>query len=110
MNVAGALAVDLGPFFPPGTPTMTWEWDNPLAYFNLAAFIVSLVLVRRLGPLRAGSGLAQGSWAASLVIAIGTGLHFVGDVTGVSEAWDHQFIHLVLLVAVVALLLGLRRD
>ncbi|MES2155373.1 MAG: hypothetical protein V4510_09590 [bacterium] len=94
--------VNLGPFFPEGTPTLTWEWDNPLAYFNLGGLILSILLLRSLSARRDDSGLANGGWMASLVFAIGTGLHFIGDVIGVAEAWDHQFIHLVVLVALLA--------
>jgi hypothetical protein len=102
--------VDLGPFFPPGTPTFTWEADNPLAYFNLLGFIVSILILRRLSDRRAESGLVDGVLNATWVVCIGTGLHLIGDILGVAEAWDHQFIHLVVLVAVVMLLLGLRSD
>lgn len=102
--------VDLGPFFPPGTPTLTWEWDNPLAYFNLAGLIVSILLLRALGSRRGESGVVDGGWNAALVFVIGTGLHVLGDLTGVSEAWDHQFIHLVVLVALVAFYVGARRG
>jgi hypothetical protein len=102
--------VDLGPFFPPGTPTFTWEWDNPLAYFNLAGFILSILILRRLAARRGESGVVDGAWRASWVFTVGTGLHFLGDIIGVEEKWDHQFIHLVVLVALGAFLSGLRRD
>jgi hypothetical protein len=104
------LGVDLGPFFPPGTPTVTWEWDNPLAYFNLAGLVLSILLLRKLGDRKGESGVVDGARNASLVFAVGTGLHFLGDLTGVAETWDHQFIHFVVLVALVAFLVGVRRD
>jgi superfamily II helicase len=44
------------------------------------------------------------------VLCIGTGLHLIGDVIGVSEAWDHQFIHLVVLVALFVFFLAVRRG
>ena len=100
---------DLGPFFPDG-PNLTWEVDNPLAYFNLGGLILSLLILRKLGSRRGESGLVDGTWAASLVFAIGTGLHFVGDIIGVSEFWDHQFIHLVVLVALAVFFWKLRED
>ncbi|MFO1533850.1 MAG: hypothetical protein ABR562_09215, partial [Thermoplasmatota archaeon] len=79
--------VDLGPLFPPGTPTLTWEVDNPLAYFNLGALILSVLILRRLSGRRGESGVVDGAYGAAWVFAIGTGLHFVGDVIGVAEAW-----------------------
>ena len=102
--------VDLGPFFPPGTPTLTWEADNPLAYFNLAAFILSILILRKLSGRAGESGAVDGARGATWVFAIGTGLHFLGDILGVSEDWDHQFIHLVLLVAVLVFFLQIRKD
>jgi hypothetical protein len=102
--------MDLGPFFPPGTPTLTWEVDNPLAYFNLAGLVFSILLLRALSDRRGTSSLVDGAWAASLVLAIGTGLHFIGDIIGVAESWDHQFIHLVVLVALIVLFLAARRG
>jgi hypothetical protein len=102
--------MDLGPLFPPGTPTFTWEADNPLAYFNLGGLILSVLILRSLSDRRGTSSLADGGWAASLVFAIGTGLHFIGDVIGVAESWDHQFIHLVVLVALIVFFVAARRD
>ncbi|HUR24665.1 MAG TPA: hypothetical protein VM327_01455 [Candidatus Thermoplasmatota archaeon] len=102
--------VDLGPFFPPGTPTLTWELDNPLAYFNLAGFVLCILILVRLRDRRGESSLVDGAWASTWVLCIGTGLHLVGDVIGVSEAWDHQFIHLVVLVALVVFWLAVRRG
>ncbi|HUR61500.1 MAG TPA: hypothetical protein VM286_03955 [Candidatus Thermoplasmatota archaeon] len=101
--------VDLGPFFPDGM-TLTWETDNPLAYFNLGAFVLGLLLLAKLRDRRGASSLVDGTWYAGLVITMGSGLHFLGDVLGVSEAWDHQFIHLVVLVATLVLFLFARRG
>ncbi len=101
---------DLGPFFPPGTPTLTWEVDNPLAYFNLGAFVLAILLLRVLRERRGTSSLADGAWWATFVLAIGSGLHFIGDVIGVAESWDHQFIHFVMLVAVVVFFIFARRG
>lgn len=103
------LAVDLGPFFDAGKPALGWEVDNPLAYFNVAAFILAILLLRHQRD-RQPSGLATGVNAAAWTICVGTGLHFIGDLFGVAEAWDHQFIHFVVLVAVAALFWGARRN
>ncbi len=100
----------LGDFFDPGRPVLGWETTNPLAYFNLGAFVVTILLTKLLAKRREESGLASGAWAASFVLCVGSGLHFVGDIFGVAEDWDHQFIHLVLLIAVVVLLVKARAD
>ena len=102
--------VDLGPFFPPGTPTLTWEADNPLAYFNVLGFVLCIVILAKLRDRRGESSMVDGVWASTWVLCIGTGLHFLGDVTGVAETWDHQFIHLVVLVALFVLFLFARRG
>jgi len=101
--------VDLGPFFPDGVG-IGWEWDNPLAYFNLLGLVASILILRRLSARRGESGLADGAWRATWVFAVGTGLHFLGDITGVAESWDHQFIHFVVLVALATFLWSLRTD
>ncbi len=91
-------------------PEFGIEATNPLFYFNAAAFALSILLLARLRDRRDGSGLASGAWAATWALCVGTGLHFLGDLTGVPEGLDHQFIHFVLLVAVLLLWLPLRRD
>jgi hypothetical protein len=104
------VAVDLGPFFPPGTPAIGWEADNPLAYFNAAGFLLAILILVKLRGRRGESGMVDGATNAAWVFAVGTGLHFLGDIIGVEERWDHQFIHLVVLVALFAFWLGLRQD
>lgn len=103
--------VDLGPFF--GDPdgfSLGWEWGNPLAYFNLAGFVLAILILRRLRDRNDDSPLARGVHAGAWVFAIGTGLHFLGDLTNVSELWDHQFIHFVVLVALAVLFFRMRSD
>jgi hypothetical protein len=91
-------------------PTFGWEWTNPLAYFNALGFVVSILVLRRLRERRGESSVVDGSWWATWVVCVGTGLHVLGDLTGVPEGLDHQFIHFVLLVALVVLLIFVRRD
>lgn len=86
-----------------------WEWSNPLAYFNLGAFVAGILVLLRLRS-RDASGLAWGTWMAAWVLTVGSGLHVLGDLTGVPEGWDHQFIHFAVFVAMLVLLLGVRRD
>ena len=101
--------VDLGPFIDPDA-SLGPEWDNPLFYFNLAAFIVCILILLRLRSRKHESGLASSAWLATLILTVGTGLHFLGDLTAVSERWDHQFIHFVVLCAAIGFLVRLRRD
>lgn len=90
-------------------PEFGIEATNPLFYFNAIGFVVSILLLRRLRD-RDASGLASGAWAATWVVCIGTGLHLLGDLTGVPEGLDHQFIHFVLMVALIVLWANARRD
>lgn len=99
----------LGDFFPDGV-TFTWEYDNPLAYFNLGGLILAILILRLLKDRRDESSLAVGAWNGTMVLAIGTGLHFLGDILGVAETWDHQFIHLVVLMALIMFFIGVRRG
>jgi hypothetical protein len=87
-----------------------WELTNPIAYLNLGGLILAILLLRRLGDRRGESPLVDGAWAASLVFAIGTGLHFLGDLTGFPEEWDHVLIHAVVLVALLVFFLAVRRE
>ncbi len=91
-------------------PTFGWETTNPLAYFNVLGFVLGILLLVKLKERRGESSLADGLWAACWVLTIGTGLHFLGDLTGVPEGLDHQFIHFVLLVALFVLWLFARRG
>jgi len=101
--------VDLGPFIDP-TASLGPEWGNPLFYFNAGAFLLGILLLVKMRDRRGESSLADGVWWSGMVITIGSGLHFIGDLTAVSEAWDHQFIHLVVLVATLTLFLFVRRG
>lgn len=87
-----------------------WELTNPIAYLNLGGLVLSILLLRHLGDRRGESSLADGAWAASLVFAIGTGLHFLGDLTNFPEAWDHILIHAVVLVALLFFFLAARHE
>lgn len=91
-------------------PTFGWETTNPLAYFNAIGFLVAILILLRLRGRRGESSLLDGVWWATWVVCVGTGLHFLGDLTGVPEDLDHQFIHFVLLVALVVLWLFARRG
>ncbi|MFA5943008.1 MAG: hypothetical protein WC876_00915 [Candidatus Thermoplasmatota archaeon] len=91
-------------------PEFGWETTNPLAYFNLGGFILSILILVKLRDRRGESNLLAGAWWATLIVCVGTGLHFLGDLTGVSEELDHQFIHFVLLAALLVLFLFARRD
>jgi hypothetical protein len=90
-------------------PTLGWETTNPLAYFNLGAFVVSILLLRSLRDRRGESGLADGLWWGTWILCVGTGLHVLGDLTGVPEWLDHQYIHFVVLLALVVVWLIARR-
>lgn len=68
------------------------EWTNPIFYLNLAGLVLALVLLKR-------GGHARGVRAALVVLAIGTGAHFIGDLFGASEDLDHVFIHGVVALA-----------
>ena len=94
----------------PTFPTFGWETTNPLAYFNVAGLVLAILVLVKLRDRRGESSLVDGVWWASLVVAIGTGLHFLGDITGVPEGLDHQFIHFVLMLALLVLFLFVRRG
>jgi lysylphosphatidylglycerol synthetase-like protein (DUF2156 family) len=94
----------------PTFPTFGWEWTNPLAYFNAIGFVLAIVILAKLRDRRGESSVVDGAWWATWVVCVGTGLHFLGDLTGVPEGLDHQFIHFVLLVALVVLLVFVRRG
>jgi hypothetical protein len=94
----------------PGFPTFGWEWTNPLAYFNVLGFVLCILVLRKLRDRRGESGLADGAWWATWVLCIGTGLHFLGDLTAVPEGLDHQFIHFVVLVALAVFFAFVRRG
>jgi hypothetical protein len=70
------------------------EWGNPIFYLNAAAL---LLLALALGRVRRAGGVWVWLW---MVLLVGTALHFVGDLFGLSENTDHILIHAVLLVAV----------
>ena len=94
----------------PSFPTFGWEWANPLAYFNLIGFVLCILLLVKLRDRRGESGIVDGVWASTWVLCIGTGLHFLGDLTAVPEGLDHQFIHFVVMVALVVLFIFARRG
>src|SRR5438132_6855186 len=101
--------VDLGPFIDPNA-SLGPEWGNPLFYFNAGALVVGVLLLLKLRDRRGESSLADGMWWGGLVLTVGSGLHFIGDLTAVAEAWDHQFIHFVVLVAMLVFFVFARRG
>ncbi|MEK6975659.1 MAG: hypothetical protein AABY18_04870 [Candidatus Thermoplasmatota archaeon] len=70
------------------------EWTNPIFYFNALGFVAALLVL-----VKARDRLQNGWLAAVWVLAVATGLHFIGDLFGASEDLDHVFIHGALLVA-----------
>lgn len=90
-------------------PEFGIEATNPLFYFNAFGFVLSILVLLALRDRR-GTALADGVWGAMWVLCIGTGLHFLGDLSGVPEDLDHQFIHFVLMVALLTLWSFARRD
>jgi hypothetical protein len=87
-----------------------WEFANPIAYLNLGGLILAILLLRHLGARRGEGPMVDGAWAMSLVFAIGTGLHFLGDLTNFPEEWDHVLIHAVVFVALLLFFLAARRE
>lgn len=101
--------VDLGPFIDPNA-SLGPEWGNPLFYFNAGAFVLGILLLVKMKDRRGESSLADGFWWAGLVVTVGSGLHFLGDLTAVNETWDHQFIHFVILTATFVMFMFARRG
>lgn len=93
-----------------GFPSFGWEAQNPLAYFNLIGFVLCILILIKLRDRRGESSVVDGSWGATWVLCIGTGLHFLGDLTAVPEGADHQFIHFVVMVALVVFYIYARRG
>jgi hypothetical protein len=91
-------------------PTFGWETTNPLAYFNVIGFVLAILVLVKVRDRRGTSSLVDGVWWAGWIVAVGTGLHFLGDLSGVPEDLDHQFIHFVLMVALFVLFLFARRG
>ncbi len=86
------------------------EWDNPIFYLNALGFVLAVLLVMNLRSRRGTSSLVNGAFWASLVVAVGTGMHFVGDLTDFPELWDHRLIHAVVATALLILLVHARRG
>ena len=91
-------------------PTFGWETTNPLAYFNVAGLVLSILVLVKVRDRRGTSSLVDGVWWAAWIVAVGTGLHFLGDLSGVPEDLDHQFIHFVLMLALLVLFLFARKG
>jgi hypothetical protein len=87
-----------------------WEATNPIAYLNVGGLVLSIFLLRHLGHRRGESALVDGAWYATLIFLVGTGLHFLGDLTNFPEEWDHVLIHGVVFVALLAFLLQARFE
>jgi len=86
------------------------EWDNPIFYLNAAGFAASVFALVKLRRL-AREDKADAAWVPVLaILAVGTGLHFIGDLTGFPEDLDHIFIHGVVLAALLPVVAMLLRD
>lgn len=76
------------------------EWTNPIFYLNLFGFIAGLIILIRGRTTRIDDDEPTNPWwALAWVLTIATGLHFIGDLAGVSEDLDHVFIHGAVMVA-----------
>ena len=75
------------------------EWTNPILYLNLAGFLTTVDVLLRRRRLEEAGRLAGPWFAATVLLCVATGLHFIGDLAGVSEDADHVFIHAAVLVA-----------
>lgn len=106
----GAQASSAGSRLPGMMALLAPEWDNPIFYLNAAGFAASLFALVRLRRL-AREDKADAAWVPMLaILAVGTGLHFVGDLTGFPEDLDHIFIHGVVLAALLPVVAMLLRD
>lgn len=86
------------------------EWGNPIFYLNLAGFAASLFAFVKLRRL-AKEDKADSAWVPTMaILAVGTGLHFLGDLTGFPEDLDHILIHAVVLVALLPVVWMLVRE
>ena len=91
----------------------TDELSSPIIYLNFGALALSVFALLKLRRL-AADGKADGAWVPFLgVIAVGTGLHFLGDIIELPwspEGVDHVLIHSTLLVAMGVLGFTLMRG
>jgi hypothetical protein len=84
-----------------------------ISFFNLLGFAACLWLLVRVRRSTLAPYLSGGSW----VLVVGTGIHAVNDYVSPvvnftafqDDAYDHLFIHVALLVAVILYALGLAR-
>lgn len=79
------------------------EWANPIFYLNGAAFVASVFAFARLRKLAAAGEADTARAPVTGILALGTGLHLLGDLTGFPEDLDHVFIHAVVLAALLPL-------
>lgn len=77
------------------------EWGNPIFYLNAAALALAVTMVVKLRDLRGLDALADAAWWTGCVFILGTGLHFLGDLTNFPEDWDHVLIHATVALAIL---------
>ena len=81
------------------------EFNNPILYLNALALGASSFVFFRARKLNAAP------WTSVMgIIAAGTLIHFLGDLTGLDENIDHVLIHAVLLVALVPAAMWAMRE
>jgi hypothetical protein len=86
------------------------EWSNPIFYINAGGCALSIFAFTRLRSL-SKEGKADGAWVPFLgILAIGTFIHFLGDLIDYPDDIDHVFIHAVILAAVGVLAFQLLRG
>jgi hypothetical protein len=86
------------------------EWSNPIFYINFGGFLLAAFAFVKLRAL-AKEGKADTAWVPFLaILAVGTFVHFLGDLIDYPDDIDHIFIHAVLLVALAALAASLVRG
>lgn len=83
-----------------------------ISFFNVLGFAASLWLLVRVRRSSLAPYLSTGTW----ILVVGTGLHAVNDyllpLVGADvsdDAYDHLFIHIVLLAALIAFAVGVAR-
>ena len=81
------------------------EWENPIFYLNAGALLLLAITARRVFA----SGAKGWAWMWGILL-LGVAVHFVGDLTGLSEDTDHLLIHATLLLALVPATIGIMKG
>jgi hypothetical protein len=84
-----------------------------ISFANLVGFAASIWLLMRLRGSALAPALSTGTW----ILVVGQGLHLLNDYVSPligfdafeDDAYDHLFIHVVLIAALVAFALGVGR-